>query len=167
MTRKCWSGRGAWATAVVWLLLVALADAQQKPKKLLKQPPKPTSYDARSVGLGKLSTVVVIMASGCKACFDAVPFYKRLLALPGMDGKARRLVVVAMDGVWPVKYKTDAVQFTPHRLTSGPYPGLNFPGVKEAPTIVVLDAAGKQRGAWAGPLTAEQQKAVIAAATAR
>lgn len=167
MTRTSWTGRRAWATVVVWLLLVALGAAQQKPKKLLKQPPKPTSYDVRNLGLGKLSTVVVVMASTCKACFDSVPFYTRLLALPGMDGKARRLVVVAMDGVWPVKFKTDAMQFTPHRLTSGPYPGLNFPGVKDAPTIVVLDAAGRQRGVWAGLLTAEQQKAVIAAATAR
>ncbi|MDQ3068835.1 MAG: hypothetical protein M3R55_03790 [Acidobacteriota bacterium] len=158
---------GVWVTAGLWLLLAVAGGAQQPKKKLPKPPPMPTSYDVKGLGLGKLSTVVVAMASDCKACLDAVPFYKTLLALPGMDGKARRLVVVAMDGVWPVKFKTDAAKFTPHRLTSGPYPGLDFPGVRRAPTIVVLDAAGKQRGAWAGPLTPEQQKAVIAAAMAR
>ncbi|MEX2270145.1 MAG: hypothetical protein WD690_01650 [Vicinamibacterales bacterium] len=144
---------------VGWLLLTGM---------LTQAPAAPVKpYDIRALKLGTLSTIVIALESDCKPCFDSIEFYKRLMNLPGMDGSKRRVVVVAMDGVWPVKKRTDALSFKPHRLTSGPYPGRDLPGVKAAPTILVFDRAGKQRGVWTGPFTPVQQKAVIAAATAR
>jgi hypothetical protein len=125
------------------------------------------SYDIKQLGLGTMSTVVIALESDCNGCFDSVEFYKRLMKLPDMDGKKRRVIVVAMNGVWPVKDKTDALGFMPHRLTSGPYPDFDLPGVKAAPSILVLDRAGKSRGVWTGRLTSVQQKAVIAAVMAR
>lgn len=66
------------------------------------------SYDIKRLGLGTRATVVVAFAADdCKACAEAIPFYKTLLKVPGMDGSTRRLIVVAMDGVWPVKDITD------------------------------------------------------------
>jgi len=125
-------------------------------------------YDIKSLGLGKRATVVVAFAAGdCKACTDAIPFYKSLLKISGMDGATRRLVVVAMDGVWPVKDITDKQKFEPHRLTSGPYPARRLPGVTRAPTVLVLDEKGEQIGKWEGQLTDAQHKQIIAAVSRR
>lgn len=125
-------------------------------------------YDITRLGLAKRATVVVAFAAeDCKACADAIPFYKSLLKLPGMDGSTRRLIVVAMDGVWPVKDITDKQAFEPHRLTSGPYPAGRLPNVTRAPTVLVLDEKGTQIGKWEGPLTEAHRKEIIAAASRR
>jgi hypothetical protein len=125
-------------------------------------------YDIKRRGLGKRATIVIAFAADdCKACTDAIPFYKSLLKLPGMDGATRRLVVVAMDGLWPVKDITDKQAFEPHRLTSGPYPAGRLPGVTRAPTVLVLDEKGTQVGKWEGPLSEGQRKEIIAAASRR
>lgn len=124
-------------------------------------------YDLKRLKLGTVSTVVIVLESTCASCFAPMDFYKSLMKLPAMDGTKRRVLVVAMDGVWPVKDKCDAAGFVPHRLTSGPYPDMDLPGVKTAPAILVLDAKGKQRGVWVGPFTAEKRNAIVAAVTAR
>ena len=125
-------------------------------------------YDTKQLGLGTRATVVVAFAADdCKACAEAIPFYKTLLKVPGMYGSTRRLIVVARDGVWPVKDITDKQAFEPHRLTSGPYPAGRLPGVTKAPTVLVLDENGAPVGKWEGPLTDVQQKEVIAAASRR
>lgn len=125
-------------------------------------------YDIKGLGLGTRATVVVAFAAdACKPCTDSIPFYKSLLTLPGMDGATRRLVVVAMDGVWPVKDLMKKQAFEPHRLTSGPYPAGRLPGVTKAPTVLVLDEKGTQIGKWEGPLSKAQRKEIIAAASRR
>lgn len=130
--------------------------------------PPSEPYDIKRLGLGKRATVVVAFAADdCNACTDAVPFYKTLLKIPGMDGSTRRLIIVAMDGVWPVKDITDKQRFEPHRLTSGPYPAGRLPGVTKAPTVLVLDEKGTQVGKWEGALSDAQRKEIIAAASRR
>jgi hypothetical protein len=121
-------------------------------------------YDITQLGIGTKSTAFIILeGSDCKACIESMSFYKRLMQLPEMDGRSRRVVVIAKAGVWPVKTVTDEQGFMPHRLNSGPYMRRPVPGVTVAPTILVLDGKGTQRGKWEGVLSAEQQKQVIAA----
>lgn len=121
-------------------------------------------YDIKQLGIGTKSTAFIILeGADCKACIESMPFYRRLMELPEMNGTSRRVVVIAKAGVWPVKNVTDAHGFMPHRLNSGPYMMRPVPGVTSAPTVLVLDAKGVQRGKWEGVLSAEQQKAVIAA----
>jgi hypothetical protein len=146
-------------------VLCSEAAAQTK-RPLPKPPDDPYSkpYDIKGLGLGTESTVVVAFASErCAPCTQLIPFYKRLLALPRMNGKVRRLVVVAVDGLWPVKLILDPHKFEPHRLTSGPYPAQRLPGVTATPSLLLLDGAGKTVGKWEGGLSAAQQEDVIAA----
>lgn len=124
-------------------------------------------FDVKTLKLGSVSTVVIVLESDCEPCFEPVEFYKRLMKMKTMDGKKRKVIVVAMDGVWPVKDRAKAAGFAPHGTTSGPYPDLEWPAVRTAPTILVLDGSGKQRGVWVGPFTVDKQKAITAAATAR
>jgi hypothetical protein len=124
-------------------------------------------FDVKTLRLGTVSTVVIVLESDCDPCFQPVEFYKRLMKMKAMDGKKRKVIVVAMDGVWPVKDRAKAAGFAPHGTTSGPYPDLEWPAVKTAPTILVLDGSGKQRGVWVGPFDVGKQKAITAAATAR
>lgn len=153
--------RGMAATAMVWLLLAGPLSAQRNQKT----PVFDTGpYDIKNLKLGKLSTAIIVLgADTCKDCIASMSFYKSLMKLPAVDGSARRVVVVAMDGVWPVKNITDAHGFTPHHLTSGPYRRRTVAGITKAPTILVVDGKGAQRGKWAGALTAAQQKEIIAA----
>jgi thiol-disulfide isomerase/thioredoxin len=156
-------------TGRIGLLLVLLtlvageAAAQGKPP--LPAPPKDPyagAYDLKGLGLGTEATVIVTFASeDCAPCVQAIPFYKRLLALPRMDGKARRFIVVAVDGLWPVKDILDPQRFEPHRLTSGPYPARRLPGVSGTPALLLLDRAGKTVRVWEGPLSNAQQQEII------
>lgn len=158
---SCLRAAGAVLFAVLALPGVAL-EAQKSPG------PAAGPYDVKGLGLGRRATVVVAFAADdCGPCRNAIPFYKELLKMPGMDGTTRRLVVVAMDGVWPVKDIADKHGFEPHRLTSGPYPARKLPGVTKAPTVLVLDEKGVQVGRWEGALSAAQQKEIIAAAGRR
>lgn len=160
--RSCLKAAGV-ATLVTLLMPAHAAVGAQKARN-----PLSGAYDIKRLGLGKRSTVVVAFeAEGCRACTDAIPFYKSLLKLPGMDGATRRLVVVAMDGVWPVKDITGKQGLEPHRLTSGPYPAGRLPGVTKAPTVLVLDGKGAQVGRWEGPLSEAQRKEIIAAVSRR
>lgn len=150
---------------IATLLQVAGVSAQTK-RPLPPAPKNPYAkpYDIKGLGLGTEATVVVAFAAErCAPCTQGIPFYKRLLSLPRMDGKARRLVVVAVDGLWPVKDILDPNKFEPHRLTSGPYPAQRLPGVTRTPSLLLLDAAGSTVGKWEGGLSAAQQEEVIAA----
>ena len=111
-----------------------------------------------SVGLGTDRTVLVLITPDC--CLGAISFYKTLLALPQMDGKARRLVILARDGVMPVGRVLDSANFKPHLLTSGP---AAVHEIRDAPTVIVLDPAGKRIGTWTGTLTQSQQGEILAA----
>lgn len=124
----------------------------------LRQP-----YDVRELGLGTESTVVIAISSDCKVCVESIEFYKALTTLPGMDGKARKVVAVAMNGVWPVQDVVGPLGFKPHRLTSGPYMMRSLPGVSEPGTVLVLDAQGNQRGKWVGRLSPRQEEEIIKA----
>lgn len=121
-------------------------------------------YDLKQLGVGERRTAFIILEGAeCAPCVESVPFYRSLMKLPGMDGRVRRVVVIAKSGVWPVKEMTDAHGFLPHRLNAGPYPRRPVPGVTSAPTIVVVDGKGIRRGKWEGVLNASQRKEVIAA----
>ena len=80
-----------------------------------------------------------------------------------MNGVNRRPVIIALNGVIPVKKVLDSHQLTPHRLTSGPsaaeVKARLFP---EAPTLVVLDTAGRRVGTWVGLLSRAQEAEVLA-----
>src|SRR5687768_414674 len=54
-----------------------------------------------SLKLGKASTVIIVFATDCKPCLQALPFYKKLMALPGMDGVERRMNMMTTDGALP------------------------------------------------------------------
>lgn len=147
----------------VWLVLAA-APAGQRGRGMPTLDWGP--YDITQLGLGtKATAFIVLEGSDCTACVESMAFYKRLMRLPEMDGKVRRVVVIAKAGVWPVKTVTDAHGFMPHRLNSGPYMLRPVPGVTKAPTVLVLDAKGVQRGKWEGALSAKQENEVIAALT--
>ena len=122
--------------------------------------------DIRKLGLGSASTAVIAVTGDCSACVESVDFYKRLMALPAVDGQSRRVVVVAMDGAMPARRLFEPHGFKPHSLTSGPYKFKEIAGVSQPGTILVLDAAGNQRGKWVGPLTASQEQEVIRAMNA-
>lgn len=113
-----------------------------------------------SVGLGKQMTVIVVMAPDCAPCVQALPFYQRLISMPNMDGVIRRLVVIAQNGVIPMKRVLDANKFTPHALTSGPSAAHE---ITQLPTLVLLDGHGHRVKTWSGPLTTAQEAEVVAA----
>lgn len=158
-------------TGRIGLLLVLLAlvagEAAAQGKPPLPPPPRDPHagpYDMKGLGLGTEATVIVTFASeDCAPCVQAIPFYKRLLALPRMDGKARRFIVVAVDGLWPVKDVLAPHAFEPHRLTTGPYPARRLPGVVRTPALLLLDRAGRTIRVWEGPLSSAQQQEIIAA----
>jgi len=124
--------------------------------------PVPPGGDPLSVvGLGSEITVLVVVEPDCARCRDSIPFYKRLIALPRMDGKVRRLVVIGRKGVIPVQDMLQAASFKPHRLTSGPREPVA--AIKEVPTIILLDANGKRMSMWTGVLTQQQEEQVVSA----
>lgn len=111
-----------------------------------------------SVGLGTDRTVLVLITPDC--CLEAISFYKTLLALPQMDGKVRRLVVLARDGVMPVGRVLDNATFKPHLLSSGP---VEVDNIRDVPTVIVLDPGGKRIGTWTGKLTQSSQEEILVA----
>lgn len=112
-----------------------------------------------SVGFGTEATVLIVMAPGCAVCLAEVPFYQTLLELPRMDGKAKRLVVLAM-GIMPLGQELDSAKFTPHLLTSGSFEATR--AITDFPTVIVLNTLGKRVGTWVGKLTAVQHKEIVA-----
>ena len=113
-----------------------------------------------NVGMGSEATVLVVLDLDCQPCLESMPFYKKLLALPRMDGFKRRVVVLSKRGVVPIARMLDQQGFKPHKLTSGP---AAVREVETAPTVVVIGPNGKRRGAWTGRLTAAQEAEVFAA----
>ncbi|HEY0871922.1 MAG TPA: hypothetical protein VGD94_00515 [Vicinamibacterales bacterium] len=119
-------------------------------------------YDLNTLPLGASATIVVVLSAECDDCVASIPFYKRLLK--ELDGERGKLIVVARDGVWPVKNVLDSHDFKPHHLTSGPYPARSVPGVgNTSPTLLVVDPKGKVDGTWSGRLPASQENQVMAA----
>ena len=116
------------------------------------------------IDLGTDATVLVVMAWDCPPCLASLPFYKSLLALPGMDGQERRLVVLAQRGVVMMDIELKARQFKPHLVSSGPRATHDVPVL---PTVIVVGADGRRRGLWAGSLTPAQEKEVLAAVGVR
>lgn len=155
-------GMSAWAAAVVVCGVLGSSPlAQRGPDVRVSEWGGP---ELKLLGIGTKATAFIILeGADCVPCVGSVPFYKSLMKLPGMDGKVRRVVVLAKSGVWPVKNMLDAQGFTPHRLNSGPYPRGTITGITVAPSIVVVDGKGVQRGKWEGELSADRRKAVIAA----
>lgn len=127
-------------------------------------PPRP-SLEIPNIGslkLGKESTVIVVFATTCEACLKALPFYKKLLALPGMDGVERRMNVMTTDGAVPGTKALDANGITPHHLSSYPnYSAIDVPYVPS--TVYVLNAAGQLIGKWTGALTVSNEEEIVAA----
>lgn len=157
---------------IATLMLIPVSAAEQggrvgqrgRPPSPVLKAPASGPYDIKGLGLGSDKTLVVVFAAErCPDCRTAIPFYRKLMALPRMDGKVRRLVIVAMDGLWPVKEILDPAKLEPHRLTSGPYPGQKLPDVTKAPTVLLLDRAGKTIGKWEGALSAAQQEEIVQA----
>jgi hypothetical protein len=122
-------------------------------------------YDIRTsrVALGRELTIIVIFGSDCPACVQSAPFYKKLLELPTMDGTAKRLVIMATDGIWPVKKLLDAHGLSPHQLISYPL-SRKWDVPAEPPTLVAFDGSGARLGLWAGQLTTGQQEQVLSVA---
>lgn len=154
---------------MMWLVMTASLAAMNNGVAAQRKPPPPENpygkpYDIKGLGLGSEATVIVAFAAErCPECRRAVPFLRRLLALPRMDGKVRRLIVVATDGVWPVKDLLDPLKFEPHRLTSGPYPVRSLPGVTRTPAVLLLDPAGRIVGKWEGELSRPQEAEIVKA----
>ena len=123
-------------------------------------PPESDKLLSTNVGIGTEITVLVVVDEKCQPCWDSIPFYKKLLALPRMDSTRRRLVVLVRSGVIPVKEILDAQGFRPHHLTSGPR---EVRDVVTVPSVIVIGPDGKRRGAWEGRLTAQQETEVLKA----
>jgi hypothetical protein len=51
---------------------------------------------------------------------NPLPFYKRMSSANDMDGMAKRLIVLSIDGVEPVSSVLAAAGFKPHALISYP-----------------------------------------------
>lgn len=140
--------------------LVAL-QANQAPTQI-DQPKQPSPHIERW-GLGTKRTIVMVLASECEVCWESIDFYRQLLAAPGMDGKQKRFIVLAADGVWPVGKALDAKSFKPHRLLSYPSTKSPIELPNSAPAILVVDGDGVRLGMWVGRLTTAEQKEVVAA----
>jgi hypothetical protein len=139
-------------SATAWVLAIPLAALEQQ-----------GSPNIQRVGLGTERTVILVLGSECGPCWETLDFYRTLLGAPGMDGKQKRLVVLASDGVWPVKRVIDAKQFTPHRLTSYPRVENTIELPDQPPGILVVDGKGVRLGMWTGRLTPRQESEVLAA----
>ena len=118
------------------------------------------SYDITYVKLASEQTVVLILASTCDECMTSMAFYHRLRKMPGMDGKRKKLVVFALDGVWPVKDILDTHGFRPHRLIS--YPTNSRLDAHTAPSLLVYNQKAALIGKWIGQLRPTDEDAVMA-----
>jgi hypothetical protein len=119
-----------------------------------------TDADFTSMGLGTEHTLVVVLAPACAPCDAALPFYKRLMERPAIDGTRRRVVVVG-HGVVPIRKALEAAGVYPHAVTSGP-DGF-VASIGEFPTLILVDAHGTRQKSWTGPLSPEGERDVIAA----
>jgi hypothetical protein len=111
------------------------------------------------VGLGKEVTVLLVLSPDCIPCRNSMGFYRRLIALPQMDGRLGRIVVLAQGGVVPMNRVLDESGFKPHGVTSGPAATHE---IRDLPFVVVLDRAGRRQGSWSGVLTLAQEEEVVA-----
>jgi hypothetical protein len=121
----------------------------------------PEHEDIKNLGLGSERSVVIAFSADCGPCKESLPFYKRILAADGMDGKRNRIIVMSTDGVVPVSKILESAGFKPHLLVS--YPRMRkLPEISDqAPELVVVDAAGKVLGTWRGRLTAAEETEVL------
>jgi hypothetical protein len=120
------------------------------------------------LGLGNTISVFFVFSAEDPTCMKQVNFYKRLLAVPGMDGKSGRLIMFTRDGLVPALQALKARSLTPHATGSFPTAlGVDTPGLAKGnlPTalgsIAILDKAGALLKSWEGFLSAAQQEEVL------
>lgn len=141
--------------------IVVVATVHAQPGTWPSDETRQDTYDLTRLGVGKEATVIVVFSEQCVECTAALPFYKRLLSLPKMDGTVRRFVVVAPEGVVPASDAIAAAGLKPHRISSGPSPAAPPLPVKSMPAVIVLDAGGKIAGTWEGKLSASKETTIV------
>jgi hypothetical protein len=110
---------------------------------------------------GSELTVAIVMGADCERCLDSMAFYKKLSLLSSIDGRARRVVLLADGGIAPVSH---AVRQHPHAFK--PSKTLSYPAddrfkLRELPALFIIDGQWKRRGEWQGALTAEDEAAIL------
>ena len=152
---------------VLILAIVAGASFQQLPRNLPANNPVTDAtridHGYRNPWMGTRLTVIVFVEPDCQACTESLGFYRRLTALPGLDGKSGRLVVMTTRALWPVKQALDEAKppLKYHSIVTLPEDG-RFRLV-EFPTIAVFDGASKTIGRWTRRLSSAQEQDVVAA----
>lgn len=147
---------------IVSAVCLFFAPATAAPAASVTQQPAIEVPSIGSLKLGKESTVIIVFATDCEPCIKALPFYKRLMELPRMDGVERRMNMMTTDGAVPGTLVLEANGVTPHHFSS--YPNYSLMAVPHVPsTLYVLNAAGQLIGKWDGALSASNEADIVAA----
>lgn len=110
--------------------------------------------------LGKSGTLVIAFSSQCPYCIASVPFYKKLSAIPRMDGLDFRMIVLAMDGLDPVTDYLASAGLAPHTVAS--FPKARPLAIQGTPTVLLLEGDGRLKDSWVGQLTPEAEASILA-----
>jgi hypothetical protein len=109
--------------------------------------------------LGSAATVVLFVSSSCHFCAQSGTFYKRLTA--ARDPAKFAVIVAVPQGA---ETREDALEFlSAHGLTAEEELSVSYPdlGVRATPTVVLLDASGRNQGTWTGLLSGEKEAEVL------
>jgi len=144
-------GGGAAVRRAAWPVAVELPSVSSKQESL----------DAyfRRLRLGTKASVIVVLSAQDPRVLEQVEFYRRLAAVPGMDGKGGRLILFARDGVVPATEALWTKSFKAHVAGSYPEESGDLPTV--IGSVAVLDATGSVLRKWSGFPSLEQQEEIV------
>ena len=111
------------------------------------------------LGLGSNISVSVVFSAEDPTCLKQIDFYRRLLAVPGMDGKIGRLIVFTKDGASPAYRALKDRNLKPHAVGSLPTAAGSLP--TGLGSVAIFDKAGAILRSWNGFLSAAQQEDVL------
>lgn len=114
----------------------------------------------KRLGLGKTLSIAVVFSADCEECLKQVPFFKRVIALPGMDGTKGRFMVLTRNGAVPAFTALKNAGFSGHTVGSYPEDPLELPSALGS--VVILDRDGKILTRWSGAPSSPQQEDILA-----
>lgn len=138
------------------------------------QPTGPRTQDAvetvdaylHRLGLGNKISVVCVFSGEDQECLRQIDLYRRLLAVPGMDGQSGKLILFTRDGAIPAYRTLKERNLKVHSIGSFPSEAGGLPTELDGlPTalgsIAILDRTGALVKKWNGFPSASQQKEVL------
>jgi hypothetical protein len=100
----------------------------------------------KRLGLGTKATVLIVCSADDTRTTEALPLFKRLAGIPGMDKTQGRLIALTYGGLVPVRQYLSAHDIDVHRAGSFPEDAAGVP--TEPGSVAVLDAEGKIVKSW-------------------